>query len=435
MKPLALLLILAAPPILAAPSGIFAENPASDRLIQFYQDHVLRDDTDFANYDRLGSAYLQKARETGDPVYYNLSEKAFHQALALTEGTPDSAGVTAHIAGLDLAEHRFAEARALAQQVVELKPDLLSVYAVLGDSGARIRRLRRCSARLHAPDSSGGLPVPASRHHIPCRYAAGRAELHTRKYSGRYSPDSRSHPRGVRSRAAQGKHRLEPVFSGRIVLRHGRFRARRGRLSFRARNLARLSPRAGLAPDNCAWRRDDSRKQPTFIAGPSRSFHCRSTQPRFGDIYTHMGQASDAQNQYGLVDVIARLSALNQNLFRRELALFYADHKIRLDESRALAEEELASRKDVYTWDVFAWTSFQNGKTAEAAEAIGHALAQGTEEPLFLFHAGMIFDQLGESTRARQYFGRALELNPNFHIVYADLARQMLQKTEVASVR
>lgn len=82
MKLILLVLTITAFPAIAA-------DPGSDRLIQFYQDHVLRDDTDFANYDRLGSAYLQKARETGDTVYYNLSEKAFTRALSLTAGTPD----------------------------------------------------------------------------------------------------------------------------------------------------------------------------------------------------------------------------------------------------------------------------------------------------------------------------------------------------------
>jgi hypothetical protein len=44
------------------------------------------------------------------------------------------------------------------------------------------------------------------------------------------------------------------------------------------------------------------------------------------------------------------------------------------------------------------------------------------------FHAGMIFDKLGDTPRA-------LELNPGFHIEYADVARLKLKKQEVASVR
>ena len=33
------------------------------------------------NYDRLGVAYIQKARETGDVTYYNLAAKALETSV------------------------------------------------------------------------------------------------------------------------------------------------------------------------------------------------------------------------------------------------------------------------------------------------------------------------------------------------------------------
>jgi tetratricopeptide (TPR) repeat protein len=408
-----------------------AADPGSDRLIQFYQDHVLRDDTDYANYDRLGSAYLQKARETGDPVYYNLSEKAFGRALSLTAGTRDSAGVTAHLAGLDLAEHRFAEAHALAQKTLELKPDLLSVYAVLGDSeleSGDYEDAQRDYAHLNLPEGSlpprPGITYLADTRQAGLSFIRGNTQAaitHTLAAIADATDAGLPKENIAWSQFSLGElylatgdyQRAEAAYQSaletypnyhRALAWLGQLRAAQGRYT-EAIDLYRRA--IAIIP------------LPVYAAA-------------LGDIYAHVGQPKAAQDQYDLVAVIARLSALNQNLFRRELAFFYADRKIHLDEALSLAQEELASRKDVYTWDVFAWVAFQNGKTAEAADAIGHALAQGTDEPLFLFHAGMIFDRLGDSSRARQYFRRALELNPGFHIVYADVARQMLEQPEVA---
>ena len=44
-----------------------------------------------------------------------------------------------------------------------------------------------------------------------------------------------------------------------------------------------------------------------------------------------MGRSDDAKKQYALVEYIGRLSALNQVLYNRELAYFYADHDVNLD--------------------------------------------------------------------------------------------------------
>jgi tetratricopeptide (TPR) repeat protein len=145
-----------------------------------------------------------------------------------------------------------------------------------------------------------------------------------------------------------------------------------------------------------------------------------------GDIRRKMGMMQLAEQQYQLVEFIAKLGTLNQSLYRRELAMFYADHDQNLAQALAYAQAELAQRQDIYTWDVLAWAYYKHGDAAQAAHAAAQALAQGTQDPMLFFHAGMIYEALGERRRAAQYLGRALTLNPNFHIFYADLARSKL---------
>jgi Tfp pilus assembly protein PilF len=55
-------------------------------------------------------------------------------------------------------------------------------------------------------------------------------------------------------------------------------------------------------------------------------------------------------------------------------------------------------------------------------------MEQGTKDPQFFFHAGMIYGKLGDSTKAKEYLERALQTNPEFHVTYAETARQTLDR-------
>lgn len=415
MRTLTAALILIAPSLFATPN--------SDGVIRFYQAHVLRDDTDFTNYDRLGSAYLQKARETGDPVYYDLCEKAFKQALTLTgDSAPDSAGVIAHLASLDLAEHRFREAREQSEKALRLNPNLLSVYAVLGDSELESGDYTEAGdAYRHLNLPKSALPPRPGINYLNDTRAAGLDFI-----QGNTNVAIEHTKSAIQESIEAGLPKENTAWSqfslGELYFSIGDFTSAEAAYQSSLetypnyhRALAWLG-QLRVAQGRYQEAADLYKRAIAIIPLPLYT-------AALGDIYERIGKHDLAQQQFGIVDLIAKLSALNQNLFRRELAMFYADHQVHLEEALRLATEEINARKDVYTWDVFAWVNFQNGDTQRAADAIAHALSQGTEDPMFLFHAGMIYDKIGDSTRAHRYFARALELNPHFHIKYAEVAR------------
>src|SRR5205807_984161 len=86
-----------------------------------------------------------------------------------------------------------------------------------------------------------------------------------------------------------------------------------------------------------------------------------------GDVYKKAGRDGEARQQYDLVEYIARLSSLSQTVYNRELALFYADHDLHLDQALQLAQRELSIRRDVYTLDALAFALYKNDKPSEAA--------------------------------------------------------------------
>jgi tetratricopeptide (TPR) repeat protein len=149
-----------------------------------------------------------------------------------------------------------------------------------------------------------------------------------------------------------------------------------------------------------------------------------------GDVYAQLGNTKEAKKNYGLVEFIGFLSALNKSLNNRELALYYADHDFKLGEALEFAKKELEMRQDVYSWDILAWAYFKSGQPEQAAEAMSHALARGTKDALFLFHAGMIYQELGQMEKAREYLKLALDINPHFHLVYASIASERLALLE-----
>jgi tetratricopeptide (TPR) repeat protein len=146
------------------------------------------------------------------------------------------------------------------------------------------------------------------------------------------------------------------------------------------------------------------------------------------DLDVQVGRSADAQKQLELLEFISTLNPLNERLFYRDLALFYADHNLKLEESVDLAKKELEVRHDIYTWDILAWVLFKNGRVPEAAAAMDKALALGTGDSLLDFHAAMIELRLGRSERAQTLLKRALALNPSFHLVYARQARETLRQ-------
>jgi len=46
----------------------------------------------------------------------------------------------------------------------------------------------------------------------------------------------------------------------------------------------------------------------------------------------------------------------------------------------------------------------------------------------------MIYERLGDSKKATDYMHRAIALNPQFHLFYADLARATLQRLSDGAV-
>ncbi len=128
-------------------------------------------------------------------------------------------------------------------------------------------------------------------------------------------------------------------------------------------------------------------------------------------------------SQYQLVEQIGHLSALNGQLYNRQLALFYADHDLKADEAYQMAVQEYDMRRDIYGADAVAWTALKAGKVAEAEAAIKEALRLGTQDARLMYHAGMIAAASNHQTAARDYLRRSLSLCSKFDPLQSEIAK------------
>ena len=405
--------------------AVGAGQNSTDASIRSLQTHLRMYPQDFKAYDQLGASYIQKGRETADASYYEMAKQALDKSLDLISNDPAAASAKTHMAVVAMAEHQFEDALSWAQAALALGSGDPSPWAIVGDALTDLGEYERADeayARLRDPldldDDSNPLAYERNSRMAYLHFLRGDA------------PGAIKLMRAAIGVAMTLRLPVENVAWSQFQL---------GEICFKSGDLtsAEQAYTAGLALDPHSYRnlaglgevRTAQGNYPEAIALYQKAIAVvpfPAYAAALYDLDLQVGRTDDARQQLELVQFIGKLNPINERLFYRELALFYADHNLKLEESVELAKKELEVRHDIYTWDILAWVLFKNGRFPEAAEAMHEALALETGDALLDFHAGMIALQLGQSERAQTLFKRALTLNPQFHLVYAGVARERL---------
>ena len=411
----AILLALCVTPHLA-----WTQPTTADQAIVRNQRLLQRNSRDATVYYRLGDAYLQKARETGDITYIHWAEKALHRCLEIA---PEHSGAARHLAYTMYMRHGFDEAAIQAQKAVGLDPSDSHAFGVLGDAYLEVgqyeaaahayQRMIQLQEDLYAHSRLAGLKslrgdTDGAIADLERAIQLGQAQERP--------PESVAWARwqlGNESLALGQLSAAETSYLQALETFPNYYRAL-----------------AGLAQVRAAQHRYDDaielyRKAIAIVPLPDYA-------AALGDVYAKLERPEEAQKAYDLVEYIGYLNTLNQVLYNRELAYFYADHDRKLPEALDLARRELEVRRDIYAYDLLAWTLYKNDKPQEALTAITAALQLGTRDARLFFHAGMIHHRLGDWVLAREYLRRALATNPSFQLLQAALAERTLTAIEGA---
>jgi len=385
--------------------------------VTFWGDRFARSPRDFISATRLAASEIELARATGDITAYLAANVAVDGALKAYPGYAlalDYRGV------VEVALHRFADARDTARALLVDTPDDPTARATLGDASLELGDVTGAEdayGKLVAADDSAAVrvrishlafiegrtadAVAASRSAVAAaideesggsalawyRYQLGDTLINTgdrtgaaAAYSAALASDPRSHLAywGL-ARVAAADGRLDDA-------------------------IADVSHAIDIVP------------LPEFVA-------------RRADLYRLRGAAGDARleaNDRKTVLAIAQLAGAASNVYDRTLAIYLAGSGADPTRALTLALGEIAIRKDVYGYDALAWALLANDRPADADTAMTTALGFGTRDAKLLYHAGMIKAALGDDGRAHALLTDALTLDPSFDPLAANLARSKL---------
>ncbi len=383
----------------------------ADRNISAAQGVIEKYPADPKGYNMLSAAFMQKSRETGDFSFNARAEESLKHSFRVA---PDNYDGMKLQAALLLNYHRFSEALQVAQRAQAINPRNHDVYGAMVD------------AFVELGDYKGA--VDAAQKMVDLR--PDTASYSRISYLRALHGDSKGAIEAMKM-AAESANPGNPESGAWCRVHLGDELMNTGKLKEAEREYdyaLYLFPDYHLALAAKARARYAAGDTDNAIVFYKRAVE-RVPLPDYiaalGDLYAKLGRADEAKQQYEQVEFIEKMGA-NSGTYSRQLALFWADHEVRLDEALAVAERERAARNDIYTSDVLAWCLYKKGRFEEAKTAIDQALRLGTRDPRLLYHAGMIALSTGDNQKGADYLKQALAINPSFDILQAEVAKEKL---------
>lgn len=346
----------------------------------------------------LGLDYVQEAKITVNPAYYPKATAVLARSLALDHS--DNYVAMAGEAALNAAEHNFAAARRWALRGLAIDPQSSILYGALDDADTQLGLYQQAfEAAQRMNDLYPGVPsftraeyVYELRGQIPLARAAMQTAL--------------------RQAIAPADKAFAYYYLGELAFNNG-------------------DPRTALADDMAGLRADPS--YAALLEGKAKAEAALGQnaaavrdyltvvsevpQPQYvveaGDLLDSLGNHRLAQQEYHLFTVENHLFTANGVTLDTDPTLFYADHG-----QPALAlhygQIGIRIRPFVEMDDAYAWALHVNHRDAEALAWERRAMALGTRNALFYFHAGMIEKSLGSPSAARADLVRSMTINPYF---------------------
>jgi tetratricopeptide (TPR) repeat protein len=386
----------------------------TNEMIKFWQARFERDPRDFISLTFLGDAFIRKARETGDVSEYERADATLQKALKLH---PNYEVAQAYLSVVQYVKHDFLGALDLASQVYAAHPNAIQALATIGDAQLELGRYTEAETTYKKlNEKSPSAPVYTRLARLAWLHGQPTEALNWMQQA---VTDSK-----------------EMDISGEnLAWYHFQF----GELYFNTGQLEKADAQYAVALkafDNyylaLAGRgkvraaQGNYKEAITFYEKAVGIIPQPDLLAALGDLYTLTGDSVKAKQEYDTVEFIGKLQAINQVIYNRQLALFYANHNLNLKKGLVLAQKELEHRKDIYAYDTYAWALYKNNRYGQAAEMMKYAMKLGTRDAMLYYHTGMIYRALGEDKQAEQMLSQALAINPHFDLMQVHLARSAL---------
>jgi len=340
----------------------------------------------------LAGAYLERARETGDPTFYARAETLLRAALARRPREPGALVASAELA---LSRHDFRGALALARRARAARPGALAPYPAIVDALVELGRFGAAQRALQRlvdakPTLAGYARVSYLR------------ELHG---------DLDGAAAAMRRAVAAGGPGRESVAAVRALL--GGLELARGRpaAARRAQRAAVAAVPGQPAAEAGLARLDAARGRLRGAIRRWRALVARLPLPEYvlglAEAELAAGRTAAARRDVALIGAERRLLAGAGVDADAELALYEADHG---SPRRALelARRAWASAPGLRAADALGWALTRAGRPVAGLRWARRALALGSRDPLFRLHAGITALTAGRERTGRRHLRSAL---------------------------
>jgi tetratricopeptide (TPR) repeat protein len=362
----------------ASGAGSYGVAPTGDlaQAVEGLQTRLRRLPKDYVAWAELGSAYVQRSRQTAGPSYYPKAEQAIARSLALSPG--NFAALTGQ-AALAAGRHEFADAVRLSRQAIAANPYGSIAYGVLADAHTQLGEHDQASKAIDTMMS----------------LAPGVSSFTRASYDAELRGDLKTARRML-------EHALGDAFTP-------------GDIAYCRYYLGELSLHAGDLGDARSAYEQALKADPTFVPALAARARTAALDGRFeeaaddyeaavqrlplpqylveyGEVLERLGE--DPSGQWALLHAqrdLMRASGVRDDLTWAE---FEADHG---SPAKAVehAQAEYARNPNLVAADALAWALYRDGKPGEALTYTKRATATGWRNALLVHHRAVIERTLG----------------------------------------
>jgi tetratricopeptide (TPR) repeat protein len=359
--------------------------------ISLLQQAARDDDAGAPVYAALGGAYLQRARETGDPGFLSRADRSFAAALRRDPRNVDAVLGAGTLAGLrhDFREQlrRGREAQGLVPGLVRPLPEIADAQIELGRYGAAERTLQQMlDAKPNLTSYSRVSYLRELTGDLPGAVEAMRLAVS----AGGGDPENVAYVR---------------VLLGDLELGRGRIAAARFAYTAALRSLPGYpAGMVGLARADAAS--GDLGRAAARLRRAAARLPLTATLTLLAQVEEELGQPAQAEASLDAARAQQQLYAAASTEPDAEAVLFEADYG---DPRRAveLGRRVYERAPSIRSADALAWAYVRAGDPDAAVAWSRRALRTGSREPLYSLHAGVALERAGRPAAAERHFDLA----------------------------
>ena len=395
-------------------AAIFARGaePPRDRTQEFLERKVQADPEDFIAWNQLGNRFLPAQRETGEDTWL---DRAAQAATASLKAVPEDSnpGGLALQARVDIASHRFADAKERALRLRESQPRKTGPLLLLADALLELGDLEAAARTLDEIASLADAPIELDTRRARLAIARGHHDEARTRFTAARNSTATLAP-------------AQPAVLAWCELQLGGLAFRTGDWkTAEARYLAALAamPDWWSALDHLAELRGAEGRTDEAFAIYDKII-ARAPRPELlqtvGDLHLFLGNADAARPWHDrALAAYTRAGEQGSVAYFHHLAGFHCDSMPDPKAAVAAARKDLTLRHSAAAHDALAWALYKSGDLPAALAESNLALATGLRDAHVLHHAGMIRISAGDVARGQAALREAVAVNPRFNAFHA----------------